>query len=1120
MNDRQVMCDPERIELFLTRQLEDHELAAFELHLDDCDVCRRQLESTAAGDDIWSGVRDSLQGQAEHLGTACPESSTEASDAPMFAHAVVLDLLAPTDDDRMLGRLGSYEVAGVVGTGGMGVVLKAFDQSLNRYVAIKILTPHLGSSGSARRRFSREAQAAAAVVHDNVIEIHGVAETNGLPYLVMPYVKGPSLQKRIDDNGPLALSEILRIGMQASAGLAAAHAQGLVHRDVKPANILLADGVERVKLTDFGLARAADDASLTRTGIIAGTPQYMSPEQARGDSIDQRSDLFSLGSVLYAMCTGRGPFRAETSYGVLRRVTDEEPKSIREIYPDIPEWLCRIIAKLMSKQPYDRFESASEVGDLLEECLAHVQQPTVVPLPDTLVPESRSRFFSGSRRTVIVAMIVAFSFGLLGMVAWQATAPPDIAGMWTGDAGWGQVELLETGPGTYSGSYTDTFGKKSGKLQFEWSRIERRFKGTWDEGADRYGTISIRLVDDEIRGGCATNQGSRIDPGNPELADLIWIRKADFDDRLGTPRQDAIPTADTDALPPADEVNYDRFPKELRHRLTALPEGFGLPPDAKFEEFSDRYEISASPWHTGVPFAGGKSWVPILGLPEKYESVREWFGDEGKLTVFKADDYRSSIELIGRARVRLEQIRFSAQRIVQEIDLFGAHSTTLSGGAHCSDDRVELTADRMIYESRNTLLEGSAKLRRKTAGGKPEIVLADRLVIDHDTERVRVGAEPDETSTGVVGPVDISRFYVSPEQLQRIDIFIKDARNTTYYPSELCEFTPGSRSPRRLRDDVVSLHVMAAGSPDQNVHPLMEVLHLPGQRVFYIQRDVAEAKTPHYYGPFYGEPVFKLGLSSKKDGAPKTDSESDVAKTSVPAGSILIHVIDQTGHPIEDAVVSRNHAYSVEGQKRHRFENAEFHTDASGTTSVGLSGLPWDLRLRVRKEGFVPLHAMWAAEFGPIGAVSAEVPREFTFQMERGTEIGGIVVDQWGTPVAGVAVEVLCERADYGDPGGFMYLPVGVNRLAENDDVVTDADGRWSLNNVPSNKSILRERGRITYTPTIRQMKSEPLIKIRLSHPDCEHNTWGRLQRNQDITLDSLRTKSARIVMRRKPASP
>ena len=179
--------------------------------------------------------------------------------------------------------------------------------------------------------------------------IHCVAEWQGTPYLVMPYERGVSLQKRIHDQGPLELREILRIGMQTAAGLAAAHAQGLVHRDVKPANILLDEGVERVTLTDFGLARAVDDASLTRNGVLAGTPQYMSPEQARGQAVDVRSDLFSLGSVLYAMCTGRSPFRADSSYGVLRLITDDEPTPVREINPEIPEWMCSIIAKLMSK---------------------------------------------------------------------------------------------------------------------------------------------------------------------------------------------------------------------------------------------------------------------------------------------------------------------------------------------------------------------------------------------------------------------------------------------------------------------------------------------------------------------------------------------------------------------------------------------------------------------------------------------------------------------------------------------------------------------------------------------------------------------------------------------------
>src|SRR5262249_52001675 len=148
-----------------------------------------------------------------------------------------------------------------------------------------------------------------------------------------------SLQERIDREGPLELAEILRIGMQVASGLAAAHAQGVIHRDVKPANILLENGVERVKLTDFGLARALDAASMTQSGVVTGTPQYMAPEQARGEPVDHRADLFSLGSVLYAMCTGRSPFRAETTMAVLRRVAEDQPRSIREVNPAVPDWL-------------------------------------------------------------------------------------------------------------------------------------------------------------------------------------------------------------------------------------------------------------------------------------------------------------------------------------------------------------------------------------------------------------------------------------------------------------------------------------------------------------------------------------------------------------------------------------------------------------------------------------------------------------------------------------------------------------------------------------------------------------------------------------------------------------
>ena len=179
--------------------------------------------------------------------------------------------------------------------------------------------------------------------------------------------------------------------MHTAQGLAAAHAHGLIHRDVKPSNILLDEGVDRALLTDFGLARATDDASLTRSGFHPGTPHYMSPEQVRGESIDARCDLFGLGCVLYAMCTGHPPFRSDSSYAVLRRITDDTPRPIRETNPAIPIWLERIVMKLLAKSPSARYDSTTQVAVLLEKCLAHIQQPTMNSLPESLHAETSSK---------------------------------------------------------------------------------------------------------------------------------------------------------------------------------------------------------------------------------------------------------------------------------------------------------------------------------------------------------------------------------------------------------------------------------------------------------------------------------------------------------------------------------------------------------------------------------------------------------------------------------------------------------------------------------------------------------------------------------------------------------
>jgi serine/threonine protein kinase len=292
-------------------------------HLESCSHCQQTLEGLAAGKESWSGTVKNLREEKPPLAPglrrvleeslrAREDEGTEPETKP--TDDFPLDFLDPAENPAHLGRLGHYEVVEIIGRGGMGIVLKAFDTVLHRIVAVKVLAPQLATTAAARKRFEREARAAAAISHEQVVAIYEVGEVKGLPYLVMEYVAGVSLQERLDRTGPQELKEILRIGMQTARGLAAAHVQGLIHRDIKPANILLHNGVERVKITDFGLARAIDDASLTQSGCIAGTPQYMAPEQARGEAVDHRADLFSLGSVLYAMCTGRPPFRASTRW--------------------------------------------------------------------------------------------------------------------------------------------------------------------------------------------------------------------------------------------------------------------------------------------------------------------------------------------------------------------------------------------------------------------------------------------------------------------------------------------------------------------------------------------------------------------------------------------------------------------------------------------------------------------------------------------------------------------------------------------------------------------------------------------------------------------------------------
>jgi serine/threonine-protein kinase len=424
------MCDLEQLDLFLHNRLPHDCQRSLEAHLQVCLACRNKLDELAGGARWWKEVR-------RHLGDDAIAEPLPTSDqaAPHSGPNIDLGFLQPSENPAALGRLGPYEVLEVVGQGGMGVVLKAFDQALHRPVAIKVLAAEYAANGAARKRFAREAQAVAAVIHDHVVPVHAVDAQATPPYLVMAFIPGQSLQQRIDRSGPSELKEVLRIGMQTASGLAAAHAQGLVHRDIKPANIMLENGIERVRITDFGLARAVGDASITQSGAVAGTPQYMAPEQADGENVDQRADLFALGSTLYAMCTGRAPFRGSSGLAVIRQVCDVEPTPIRTLNPDVPVWLEGIVRKLHAKNPAQRFQSAAEVAELLERCLAHVHQPDRHPLPRLAkelgrqvprpgtAPRQRHPWWAAAMTLLVISLCGALEFLIPRTAQEQPVAP-------------------------------------------------------------------------------------------------------------------------------------------------------------------------------------------------------------------------------------------------------------------------------------------------------------------------------------------------------------------------------------------------------------------------------------------------------------------------------------------------------------------------------------------------------------------------------------------------------------------------------------------------------------------------------------------------------------------------
>ena len=366
---------PEQLDVLVEGKLPTSEETRMIRHLDHCLTCQQRLEQLVGGgswipNSAWRLQETSprpepaLSDLMLRLGSCNEDISVQSSDEN--GETAEFSYLAQSREPDSLGCLGTYEILKVIGRGGMGVVFKARDPSLNRVVAIKVMGSALTANVDARERFQREARSIAALNHDHVVTVHAVGQHQGIPFLVMEYVQGTTLAERIEKSAPLPVREITLVGIQVADGLSRAHAQGIVHRDVKPGNILLQDHPARVKIGDFGLAHLVDESPLTHSGMVAGTPQYLSPEQARGEPVDHRCDLFGLGCVLYAMCTGRSPFPAKSIFDAIRLVCDYPPQPLLSVNASLPAWLCQLIERLLAKDPVDRFQSAAEVVQALQ----------------------------------------------------------------------------------------------------------------------------------------------------------------------------------------------------------------------------------------------------------------------------------------------------------------------------------------------------------------------------------------------------------------------------------------------------------------------------------------------------------------------------------------------------------------------------------------------------------------------------------------------------------------------------------------------------------------------------------------------------------------------------------
>jgi hypothetical protein len=378
----------------------------------------------------------------EWLETAClPTKVVQSPGEHEASRHRDFEFLGSPEGPGEIGRLAHYRILKVLGKGGMGVVFLAEDSQLRRPVALKVLRPGAGASLLERRRFLREARAIATLQHDHIISIYQIGQENDVPFLAMPYLEGESLETRLKREPRLPVQEILRIGREIVQGLEMAHRHDFIHRDIKPSNIWLEAPGDRVKLLDFGLVRPlGDETQLTPSGYVVGTPGCMAPEQATGKPVDRRTDLFSLGCVLYRMTTGEWPFRASGTTSLLEALTTLNPSPPHVLNPELPGELSDLILQLLAKDPAQRPPSAEAVvahlqsiadehssrivtrqvavgSQALSEPTAFGQRETAEQYPQAQLFERRSRRW----RWLVVGVTVGVLCVLAILVYWMTS---------------------------------------------------------------------------------------------------------------------------------------------------------------------------------------------------------------------------------------------------------------------------------------------------------------------------------------------------------------------------------------------------------------------------------------------------------------------------------------------------------------------------------------------------------------------------------------------------------------------------------------------------------------------------------------------------------------------------